>query len=371
MYLIKTEIYNFRNYAHELFLPDQHVNLITGRNAQGKTNLLEAIYVGTAGNTFRTNRFTETINRQSENTKISYLFNTAGGTFSVFFELNSNGKKLIMVDGQKVNPGKSLPFPAAIVFTPDDLDIVKGSPARRRKYIDFELGLLDFSYRYYYQQYQKALYERNNLLKRAKSRNIDNDLLEIWNHQLIDTGSRLIYKRLQLLKKLVPLVKDLFLQLTGGGEGLEIKYYSSLKISLNMEYDQISNLFFHEIAAIKAEECARGLSLKGPHRDELIFYIDSTEARQYGSRGQQRTIVLALKLALIELWKKETDDYPILLLDDVLQELDAGRQSFLFKKIQGQVQTFITTSSEREIKQFSDNLNNVIKVAGGKLGQEE
>jgi DNA replication and repair protein RecF len=369
--LKKIELINFRNYNKETFNPDNNLNLITGDNAQGKTNLLEAIYIGTAANTFRTNKLSEIINWKNENSRINYIFNTAEGSFAVFFELNTYGKKLIKLNGKKLNSNEHLPYPTAIVFTPDDLEIIKGAPARRRKYIDFELGLLDYSYHYYYRQYQRALFERNNLLRQIRVKKIDENLLEIWNHQLIDTGSKLIYKRLQLLKKLVPSLRELYFHLTGGKEKLEVRYLSSVKITLNMEHQQITELFTREIASIREKECHRGQSLKGPHRDEIVFYIDNNDARQYGSRGQQRTIVLALKIALLDLWKKETGEYPILLLDDVLQELDKNRREYLFKKVNGQVQTFLTTSSEWESEWFDPGSGKIIKVHGGKLNQGE
>ncbi len=371
MHLKKIELINFRNYNKETFTPDKNFNLITGDNAQGKTNLLEAIYIGTANNTFRTSKFTEIINWNNEKSRINCTFNTAGGTFAVFFELNLHGKKYIKINGKKLNSGENLPYPTAIIFTPDDLEIIKGAPARRRKYIDFELGLLDYSYHYYYRQYQKALFERNNLLKQIRVKKADGNLLEIWNHQLIDTGSRLIYKRLQLLKKLVPLLRELYSHLTGGREKLEVRYLSSVRITLNMEYQQITSLFKQEISEVRDKEFYRGQSLKGPHRDEIVFYIDNNDARQYGSRGQQRTIVLALKIALLELWKNETGEYPILLLDDVLQELDKNRREYLLQKVNGQVQTFLTTSTERKSGWFDPGSGKIIKVHEGKLNQGE
>lgn len=371
MYLKNITLRNFRNYFQESCAPHKNTNLVTGQNAQGKTNLLEAIYLGTSTTSFLTNRVTEAINWQSNNAELTCVFDTTAETFTVLFQLSAGGKKTVNINGNKLSSGEPLPYPSAIVFTPEDLGIVKGSPAQRRKYLDFELGLLDFSYRYYYRQYQKALFERNNLLREIKAGREDTNILDVWNEQLVQTGSRLLNKRLILLQKLVPLVKELFYQLTGGKERLEIRYLSSVKLAPKMDYDQIVKVFFEEIYTVKTEELLRGQSLKGPHRDELVFYINGIEARQYGSRGQQRTIVLALKLALLQLWKNETGEYPILLLDDVLQELDTGRQQSLLSRVRGQVQTFITTSAEREAEQKTGTFDKVIRIDGGKILQEE
>lgn len=367
MYLKEITLRNFRNYFKESFKPHKNINLITGENAQGKTNLLEAIYIGTSATSFLTGRIAETINWKSDNAELTYIFSTAGETFTVILRFNAGGKKSININGTKINKGEPLPYPSAVVFTPEDLDIIKGSPARRRKYIDFELGLLDFSYRYYYRQYQRALFERNNLLKEFKTGAQNRDILAVWNEQLIKTGSHLLYKRLVLLQKLVPLVKELFYQLTGGKEKLEVRYLSSVKLNQNMDYNQIAAVFSRELSVVEKEEIMRGQSVKGPHRDEMVFYVNGIEGRQYGSRGQQRTIVLALKLSLLELWKSENGEYPILLMDDVLQELDTGRQQSLLSRVYGQVQTFLTTSMERTIEQHANIYDNIIKVSGGKL----
>lgn len=370
MYLKKINLRGFRNYVQESWIPHKGTNLIIGKNAQGKTNLLEAIYLGTSINSFRTNRITEIINWHGKKAQLYFTFAMAGKNNSIFFEVTTDGKKLISVNGKKMKPGRELPYPKAVVFTPDDLDIIKGNPARRRKYIDFELGPLDFHYHYYYRQYQKALFERNSLLRKVKTGAVEDDVLETWNWQLVDTGSHLLIKRLNLLNKLVPLVKRLFQQLTGSREKLEIKYLSSIKLTQDMKYDEVKERFLKEISSVKEEECLRGQSLKGPHRDEIVFYINDNEARHYGSRGQQRTIVIALKLALLHMWKKETGEYPILLLDDVLQELDFERQESLLSKVHGQVQTFLTTSMERLRIQKTTVIDNIIYVTEGKLQQE-
>ncbi|MCF8010170.1 MAG: DNA replication/repair protein RecF [Clostridiales bacterium] len=364
MYLQNINLNYFRNYIQENWKPSKGINLITGDNAQGKTNLLEAIYMGTSIKSFRTKNLSEIINWYKKISELNFFFCTLNGSNKLVYKINQN-KKTINLNDKNIRFIDMLKYPPAIVFTPDDLDIVKGNPDRRRKYIDFELGLLDYNYDYYLRKYKKIIYERNNLLKDIKYKNNDNNLLETWNQQLVLIGTQIIIKRLNLLQKFVPFVKNVFYQLTDNKESLDIRYLSSIKISEDIVHEKIQDIFNQELLQSKDKEIERGQTLKGPHRDDLMFYINGSDCRYYGSRGQQRTIVLSLKISLIKIWYHETGEYPILLLDDVLQELDDKKQEYFFLQIKDNIQTFLTTSTEKQ--RLFKGIGNCIEIIDGKI----
>lgn len=370
MYLKQLQLAGFRNYDRVAWDPHGGVNLIMGKNAAGKTNLLEAVYLCTTGYSFRTARFSEIINWQNNEAKVECTFALSQRDYTVRLFLTREGRKVCSVNGKKVATGKQLPYPAAVVFTPGDLDIVGGNPARRRRFLDFDLGPLDAAYHYQLRKYNRALQERNSLLRVIKSGAINEGLLVTWNEQLISAGAELLFKRLRLLHKLVPLIKQIHQRLAGDGEKLEVKYLSSLKMNRDAGREELKKLFGREIYRLRDEEIKRGTSMVGPHRDELVFHLNGVEARHFGSRGQQRTIVLALKMALLNLWERETGEHPIFLLDDVLQELDVTRQEAMLDAVRGKVQTFITTSSERMVQWKDDMVDAVIHVDRGNLQRE-
>lgn len=363
MILKKIHLKYFRNYIKQSWEPHKGITFIVGNNAQGKTNLIEAIYLGTSSNSFKANRNNDMINWKSNNAELKYNFFSLNKNEKLVVNLNRNGKKTLFLNGHKLTSSKSLPYPTAVCFLPDDMEVVKGNPSKRRKYIDFELGLTDISYRHYLRQYQKALLERNNLLKYRIN---DNSILEIWTEQLVTNGSFLLIKRLKLLYEIVPIISQIYTQISGGKEKLEIRYLSSIEINHNMDLSDIKNRFYDELKKVKKEELSRKQTIKGPHRDDIVFYINGIEARRYASRGQFKTITLALKIGLLELWKNFYDDYPVFLVDDVLQELDFYRQEILLSILRGKVQAFLTASVESNILK-KDYHNDVVSIKSGQI----
>lgn len=347
MHLQRLELTNFRNYLHENIEPGFSLNILNGENAQGKTNILESIYLACTGKSFRTAKESEIINWKYDFSLISCSLESAGRELDLKVLLTP-GKKKIKVNGVLVR-GYPLGWPGVVLFTPDDMVIVKGSPQERRRFLDLEIGPFDHQYGYYLNRYQRILTQRNNLLREIRDRKCDSESLQTWNEQFCKYGSKIIYLRLALLKKANPVIKNIYRELTGGVEEISIRYLSSLKIDNITSEQEIINQFDAELSAAKNEEIARGQSLIGPHRDDLVFLINKKEAKVYGSQGQQRTIVLVLKLAQIQMWHNEIGEYPILLLDDVLFELDHARQNALFNKIKNNVQTFITSNIVNDI----------------------
>jgi DNA replication and repair protein RecF len=280
--------------------------------------------------------------------------------------LLTKGQKKIKVNGSLVK-GYPLGWPAVVLFTPDDLGIIKGSPQSRRRFIDTEIGPIDNKYNYNLSRYQRILFQRNNLLKDLRKGNNNNTSLHIWNEQFSKYGAKIISLRLSLLKKVNDILAEIYGDLTGGAEQISFRYGSALKIDRSHSEQEIQKNIEEFLITSEKEEIKRGQSLVGPHRDDLIFLINGREARIYGSQGQQRTLILALKLTLLQVWYNETEEYPILLLDDVLSELDQARQKYLLKKIGNNVQTFITTSIFADINQGSELAKKSFTIKAGKI----
>ncbi|MCG9966846.1 DNA replication/repair protein RecF [Pelotomaculum terephthalicicum JT] len=369
MRLQNLELMNFRNYLHEHIRPGFSLNILNGENAQGKTNILESVYLACTGKSFRTIKESEIINWQNDFSLISCLFESAGRELELKVLLTP-GQKKIKVNGAPVR-GYPLGWPGVVLFTPDDMVIVKGSPQERRRFLDAEIGPFDNRYAYCLGRYQRILTQRNNLLREIRDRKRDSELLQTWNEQLCQYGAQIIFFRLALLKKANPVIRSIYHELTGGLEELSIRYLSSLKIDCMTSEQEIINLFNAALSAAKNEEIARGQSLIGPHRDDLVFLINKKEAKVYGSQGQQRTIVLVLKLAQMQMWHNEIGEHPILLLDDVLFELDNARQKALFNKIKENVQTFITSSTVRDIGAGDGLSKKLFIVREGKIIKSE
>lgn len=348
MKLSKVRLCNFRNFKEFNWLPGEDVNIIYGRNAQGKTNLLEAIFIAVTGHSFRTKSLKDIINWGSEKTVIEMEFQRRGTVKLIKMYFTVNGQKGILINGNEINRENYPLRPGAVLFQPDDLMLVKGGPVERRYLLDHEIGNLEPTYVYYSQQYQKVLTQRNNLLRLIREKKQTKESLEIWNSQLCNTGSRVILKRLELLGKFFGPFKVNYSSLTGTDERMEIRYMASLNLGNAKTLTEIEECFKIELVRRLNDELARGQTLIGPHRDDLLFLLNGKDIRQFGSQGQQRSVVVAVKLTLLELWHRDTGFYPLLLLDDVLTELDSHRQKFLLKSITGGPNTFVTSSKGKQ-----------------------
>ncbi|OPX88306.1 MAG: DNA replication and repair protein RecF [Pelotomaculum sp. PtaB.Bin104] len=365
MYLKRLELTNFRNFLSQDIEPGLFFNIFTGKNAQGKTNILEAIYLCCTGKSFRTVKEKEIINWNADFSTIYCLLETSVREFELKVLL-SPGQKKIMVNGTLAR-GYPLKWPGVVLFTPGDLVIVKGSPQERRHFFDSEIGPFKAQYGFELNQYQRVLIQRNNLLREIRDKRLKNESLQVWNEQLCRYGSKIITMRLELLKRFGPVVQKLFRELTGGMEKIDIRYLSSLKINQLSTEREIYNQFNDHLTSVKQQEIERAQSLIGPHRDDLAFIIDGNDARIYGSQGQQRTVILALKIAQIKMWHIETGEYPILLLDDVLFELDRVRQDALFDQAGGAVQVFITSTESSNININHSYVKKLYTVSKGKI----
>ncbi|ABO48556.1 DNA replication and repair protein RecF [Desulforamulus reducens MI-1] len=365
----KLSLRNFRNYKEAQFIPHPSINIITGPNAQGKTNLLEAIYYSLRGCSFRAEKDRDVTNWESNHTVINTEVNLSSRLIKLQWKIQEGSKKLSLNGVER--PRSELDLFGVVLFCPEDLSLIKGSPQERRHFLDYEVGTLSPGYSQLWRQYAKILSQRNSLLKEIRDHRSKQEVLEVWDEQLYRYGAKVIYLRLQVLKKLIPIARKTHFGLTGGTEELQAKYLSSLVLEPGLSEGQIYQVFSSSSKKIRQMELKRCQTLLGPHRDDLSLAINGVEAKTFGSQGQQRTVTLSLKLSQLDLWYHEFGEYPVLLLDDVLFELDRSRQNMLIDKILNKVQTFITTSFTGGIEETIKGAGLLWQVNAGSLTQKE
>ena len=370
MYLEELELKNFRNYRTIKVEFSPQINVLIGKNAQGKTNLLEAIYVLAMARSHRTNNDRELICFKQKDAFLAGRVTRKLGSLPLEILLNRRGKKAKVNHLEQARLSQYIGHLNVILFAPEDLLLVKGSPTVRRRFIDMEFGQIDPRYLYNLTQYRAILKQRNNYLKQLQQKKA-NDLmyLEVLSEQLATFGGAIIVKRLEFLAELERYAKEIHAQITQGNENLSFKYESSLKEDLKSTENEIIANLKKGFANLQPKEIFQGTTLLGPHRDDVVFEIDQKNVQIYGSQGQQRTTALSVKLAEIELMKSQTGEYPILLLDDVLSELDGTRQTHLLKAIQGKVQTFLTTPGLSEITQKLIKEPKIFHIEAGTISE--
>lgn len=345
MRLEKLVLYNFRNYVYLNEEFDTDLNILIGENAQGKTNLIESIYLLGLGRSYRTNKDFDMIKWGTERAKVSGRVIKDNRPITIEIILDSGKKKEIDINGvsnKKIHEliGKI----NMVIFSPEDLDLVKGAPSKRREFLDREISQINKGYSQFINFYNRVLFQRNSHLKEIPKKNNLINSLYIWDQQLIDLGARIIKKRIEIIKKLGILSRLMHRKITYGSENLELKYLCTLNIDNTLSYEDIKEVYRNELKKTRNDEILRGITLTGPHRDDLGLFVNNIDIRRFGSQGQQRTTALALKLAELELIKSEVGDYPVLILDDVFSELDENRRGFLLDVID-KVQTFMTMTN--------------------------
>ncbi|MBS4026173.1 MAG: DNA replication/repair protein RecF [Clostridia bacterium] len=358
----------FRNYQQVKLSFNKSPVIFVGENAQGKTNLLESIYYLATGTAFRSNKDRELINWDKDYFKIGAKV-ISRGERPVDIEVNYiNFKKNIKINGIRKNTLQELFGNLNIVlFSPEDLKLVKGAPEDRRNFLNREISQISNQYYYFLAQYNKILVQRNTALKQwQKDRKGFNELLNIWDNQLVYYGARIVKGRFEFVEKLIVFAKKIHSLLTGNQEELELLYQTNLcKNNSERSLNQIVDGFFKKLHESREEELIKGITVAGPQRDDLLVITDGKETKNFGSQGQQRSAVLSIKLALLSLFKEKTGSYPVLLLDDVLSELDEKRKNYLLELTGGQIQTFITTTSLNLIKSKSLEKGQVFEIERG------
>src|SRR5690625_3206914 len=346
MHIEQLNLRNYRNYHHLDISFDNKINVIIGENAQGKTNLMEAIYLLAFTKSHRTPRDKELIMWDKEYAKIDGRITKRKQNFPLEIIISTKGKKAKLNHIEQKRLSHYIGALNVVMFAPEDLTLVKGPPQIRRRFIDMELGQIQPRYIYHLGQYQKILKQRNHLLKQMQRREKkDKTMLQVLTDQLIEHAGTLLERRFIFLDLLRKWAKPIHYGISRELEQLEIKYNPSIEVSEEADKEKIECIYANKFYEIQEKEIDRGTTLIGPHRDDLQFYVNNKDVQIYGSQGQQRTTALSVKLAEIELIYNEVGEYPVLLLDDVLSELDNFRQSHWLNTIQGKVQTFVSTTS--------------------------
>lgn len=360
MILKSLELANFRNYEELNISFDKGTNILYGDNAQGKTNILEAIYVSATTKSHKGSKDKEIINFDKEEAHIRTYLEKENVETRVDMHLRKNKSKGIAIDGQKIKKAADLMGLLNVVFfSPEDLSIIKDGPAERRRFADMELCQLDSFYLYNLNHYNKIIGQRNKLLKDMYFQPELKETLNIWDSQLVSFGSKIIERREQFVKQLGDIIFDIHKKLSGGKEELVIAYEPDVSIEdyeKQMKYNQDKDIRLKQTTT-------------GPHRDDFSFVVNGVDIRKYGSQGQQRTAALSLKLSEIELVKKISKDTPVLLLDDVLSELDSNRQNYLLNSI-GNIQTIISCTGLDEFINNRFEINKIFKVTNGTVNCE-
>ena len=350
MYLKTLHLRHFRNYREQQVEFIAPKTILVGENAQGKSNLLEAVELLATLRSHRALRDRELVLDSTQAGQIMAVLERDAGTIDLAITLRSNSRRTVSLNGEALK--RQLDFLGimnAVQFSSLDLDLVRGSPSERRNWLDTLLTQLEPVYAYILQQYNTVLRQRNALLKQqrsprgAETNPPDSTQLAIWDAQLAAIGCRVIRRRARILERLAPLAQHWHQAISGSREHLEVRYVPNVQL----EQDDpvlLQQAFLEKLQIRAIAEQHQGTTLVGPHRDEVDFTINQTPARQYGSQGQQRTLVLALKLAELKLIEAIVGEPPLLLLDDVLAELDLNRQNKLLETIQDRFQTLITTT---------------------------
>ena len=345
----------FRNYKSLEVAFDGGTNLFYGNNAQGKTNILEAVYLCGTTKSHKGSKDREIIRFGEEEAHIRMDLLRNGSSYEIDMHLKKNRPKGIAVNGVPIKKAAELLGIANFVFfSPEDLAIIKNGPAERRRFIDMELCQLDKLYLHELSNYNKVIIQRNKLLKECSFQNQFEDMLDIWDMQLVKYGRTLIEARSRFVEELGTIVAEIHKRLTGGREELVVCYEKNIS----------SEEFEKKLSLTRARDLKMKMSMTGPHRDDLLFEVKGVDIRKYGSQGQQRTAALSLKLAEIELVKRAIKDTPVLLLDDVLSELDSSRQQYLLDSIHD-IQTLITCTGIDDFIENKFQLNKVFQVADG------
>lgn len=351
---------NFRNYELLSLGFDKSTNIFYGDNAQGKTNILEAVYLSGTTKSHRGTKDKDMIQFGENESHIETIVEKNGIKYQIDMHLKKNSPKGIAINKIPIRKASELFGIINIVFfSPEDLNIIKNGPGERRRFIDLELSQLDKVYLNNLSNYNRIVNQRNHLLKEIDYNKGALETLDIWDMQLIQYGNKIIERRQKFIEEINKIISNIHKKLTGNREDIKIVYEPS------------NGALSFEQALLKNKE--KDLRIKstsvGPHRDDIAFLVSDIDIRKYGSQGQQRTAALSLKLSEIELVKQSIHDTPVLLLDDVLSELDKHRQNYLLDSIHD-IQTLITCTGVDEFVNHRFSINKVFHVQSGQVTKE-
>lgn len=351
------ELDHFRNYESLTIDFEKGTNILYGNNAQGKTNILEAVYLSGTTKSHKGSKDKEMIRFGSDESHIRIFVEKKEKQYQIDMHLKKNRSKGIAINKIPIQKASDLfGILNIIFFSPEDLNIIKNGPSERRRFIDLELCQLDRIYLNDLTNYNKILNQRNKLLKDISFQPDLKETLCIWDLQLVEFGEKIIKRRNNFINQLNEIVKEIHFNISGGKEELLLTYEPNVK----------EEFFSKELENAQGKDLKYGQTTVGPHRDDISFSIHGVDIRKFGSQGQQRTSALALKLSEIEFVKQVIQDTPILLLDDVLSELDSNRQNYLLNNINS-TQTIITCTGLDGFIRNQFHINRVFEVIEGKV----
>lgn len=362
MHISKLSLYNFRNYHTEEVQFEPRINLLIGSNGQGKTNILESIYYLSAGKSYRIKKADDLIswNENSFYLKADFFVHNRQLKLESYYE---PGKKVMKINQSSCKRlSDYVGTVNAVFFSPDDLAIVKKNPQERRRFIDYLLSQVKPSYIHLLNSYLRILYQKNTLLKTEKDQTLLKNQLQIWNEQLAETGRKIIQYRWEIIVKLNSFCQPIFREIFAPQDKMELRYLTYAK---TLE-DSLALLPLILEKRMK-QEIVRKAVLIGPHKDDLLITLNGKVARTYASQGQQRALVLCLKLAEMEIVLEEKKEYPILLLDDVLSELDKYRRNYLLNYLKTRPEQAIITMTDPESSLLSPHETTSYKVDQGRI----
>lgn len=360
MILKSVALKNFRNYNDLRLEFDRGTNILYGDNAQGKTNVLESVYVSATTRSHKGSKDKEIIQFGQEESHIRTVVEKGGLDYQIDMHLKKNRSKGIAVNKIPIKKASELFGILNIVFfSPEDLNIIKNGPSERRRVLDAELCQLDKIYLFYLTKYNKILSQRNKLLKDINFRPELKETLSVWNMQMAEYGRNIIKIRKKFVEELNEIVFEIHKSISGNREELLLRYEPNVS----------EELLEQEILRSQEKDLKFGMTSVGPHRDDMCFLIQDVDIRRYGSQGQQRSCVLSLKLSEIQLVKRSAKEMPVLFLDDVLSELDSRRQNFLLNSIHD-IQTVITCTGLDEFVKNRFEIDKIFKVVNGTVTLE-
>ena len=360
MFIEKLALNNFRNYNEEEISFSKGINILYGDNAQGKTNVLEAIYMTATTKSHRGNRDKEVIQFGFDEAHIRADIKKNDIIHRIDMHLRKNKSKGVAIDMVSIKKSIQLfGLVNIILFSPEDLSIIKESPAERRRFMDMELCQLNKLYYSDLSSYNKVLNQRNNLLKQIAFDGKSKDTLDVWDEQLVKYGIKVISARNNFIELINEIIKQIHSSLTSDKEEIKVIYEKNVD----------ENGYLEELRDKRFVDLKYQTTNVGPHRDDISFMVNDIDVKKYGSQGQQRTVALSLKLSEIELVKKTIKDNPILLLDDVMSELDSTRRDALLSYI-SDIQTIITCTGYDDFIKERLNIDKIYKVTGGKIYEQ-
>jgi DNA replication and repair protein RecF len=372
MFIEQLALTNYRNYTSLDLSFSPQINVLIGENAQGKTNVMEAIYVLSMAKSHRTSNDRDLIRWDEEYGKIEGSVQRKYGRLPLELVISKKGKRARVNHLEQNRLSLYIGQLNVVMFAPEDLNLVKGSPSVRRRFLDMEIGQISPVYLHDLLTFQKILRQRNAILRDNRGKSNFNDVMfDVYTEQYIQVAVQIIRKRFYFMELLQKWAEPIHKGISRGMESLKVTYGTLKGIESGQTQEEMESVLEQRLLEMRQRELDRGITLIGPHRDDLHFFVNGYDIQTFGSQGQQRTTALSLKLAEIELVKQEVGESPVLLLDDVLSELDDYRQSHLLNTIQGEVQTFVTTTNIAGIDHETIRQANIFEVNAGVVVNKE